>query len=184
MRQKLKIKHIILIGIVVLLLAIITVIVWPKNIETNTDTSINTVTHKIVEGDNIWEVRSNSKLNQTNLFKNDKKVKSLGLYKSNPDTYMELGDTSSLDNAYDITLDEPKDSISWNADNQKSTNYIKYLLKSGYTIIRQANTPTYIEIYTQNEDLDTKRIVILTDIIMVASTTNTKLPDIDTYYSK
>lgn len=91
-------------------------------------------------------------------------------------------DDISADLVFDITeIVEPSQPLTWEATIDESEMHVLCLIAQGYTVRRQAVTPTYCEIYLQNED-NLKRVVIFKNSLMTSDVSNTPLPDISTYF--
>ncbi len=186
-RKQVKLEFAILIAVTILALIIYAVYATIKFINKDSDKSNASLTyittHKIVENNTTTEIKVNIETKERYLYINGKKKEKLGEVKTDPSKYMETPDTSKLETYKDITTQESKDPITWKSSIEESAKFIGLLENSGYTILREANTPNYVELFFQKENT-IKRVVIFTENILVADTLNKVLPQIDTYYSK
>ena len=77
----------------------------------------------------------------------------------------------------DIEKEEPVQAITWKSDLKKSALYLKYLQDNGFKQLRRTETPEYIEVYMEKDEV-IKRIVIFNDVIMIGNLVVDRLEEI------
>lgn len=169
----------ILICVLTAAIIVIVLLVLYKNKDNTEKHDQYIITHYIRENTDIWEVKVNTSNGLKELYKNGERIEVLQpLSVKNAMPYLELPLT---DESIDIEKEEQLQIITWNSNLNKSASYINYLKNNGFTELRYAATPSYIEIYMQKDNV-IKRIIILKDSIMVADVKDNNLPDIKNYY--
>lgn len=114
----------------------------------------------------------------SNIYKNGEKVEVKNTIPSKGKA-MEL---PNIKGTLDIEKKEKVKELTYEASLEESAKYINFLIKEGYSILRESYTPEYIEIYMTKGVLG-RRIIILNNIIMVGELADGwKLPDISNYF--
>src|SRR5690606_16434412 len=112
------------------------------------------------------------------LYKNGEKERDiLGLPIKDAKEVIKLPEIATNEAGVDIEKEEPVQAITWKSDLKKSALYLKYLQDNGFKQLRRTETPEYIEVYLERDEV-IKRIVIFNDVIMIGNLVVDRLEEI------
>lgn len=178
-------KLILMLLIIVIVLVIMTIVVISIAVkdslkEETEDKAYSVVVCEVREKENIWEVKVEYPAGHKILYKNGVEQEILqSLTTTGAKECLKLPTTDNV--GKDIEARGTDQIITWSAKLTESAEYINLLKHNGYTEIRYASTPDYIEVFLQ-KDATIKRVLILKESIMIADTIIEQLPDIKYYY--
>lgn len=176
-----------IVGVCIFILSVVVLIAISLNVEftEKVDDSVvkeYTVTTKLIEGEDIYEVRLYNFETDSVVYKNNIKWLEVG-YTGDIGKYKEF---SLKGKGKKIKVEEYKTSIEgvYKIDCDNAKNYIKSLLDEEYTLEREVMTENSVDIYIKNkkDEKEILRIIVLADRMIKMKYDGNELPDIKSYF--
>lgn len=142
-----------------------------------------TVTTKIIDEDDIYEVRLKYFEVKSKVYKNDK-------------VWLDIGETDDVGDYIEFDLNNKskakvdinkyKTSVNgvYKIDMDKSKDYVQSLINSNYKLKREVMTENSVDIYLENKDKKITRIIVLSDRLIQLEYEGKSLPDIESYFEE
>ena len=118
------------------------------------------------------------------LFVDGKQSSMISALPTSPTPHITLPKTRKANNFPLLEEDKHTDSFTLEATLEQSAEYVNYLKKQGYSIVRQVQARNYIELIMSNNSEKLKRIIVQERTIMVGEVEKTtSLPKLEDYLS-